>query len=378
MIRCVFMFFFDARRVLPAALWVVGLVCAPSLSSAQSDEQRAAARSLATEGATAFNEGRFKDAVDYFTKAQSLMRAPPHLLFLARSHVKLGQLVRAREAYLKIVKETLAANAPKAFRDAQVTAEAEVREVEPKIASLTVRVEGAEGATDVGVMVDGVALPSVLVGLAQPIDPGTHRIEAGATGFRAPSEPVTLAEGEKKTVVLKLEAAPGAAPLVAAPAPAGETPAPAAASATPAPAPVAATQSTGSPTKDTGTQEDSGGGLRIGSYVAFGVGAIGLAGGTLFTLQSASKRKDADSTFAACQAEVGGCRTGDPRSQQTDELDRDADSKKTLGIVGFAVGGVGVAAGITLLVLSSGGDDETKAGVHPWIGLGSAGLRGRF
>jgi hypothetical protein len=112
--------------------------------------------------------------------------------------------------------------------------------------------------------------------------------------------------------------------------------------------------------------------------VAFGVGAIGLAGGTLFTLQSAGKRKDADSTFAACQAEVGGCRTGDPRSQETDDLDREADSKRTLGIVGFAVGGVGVAAGITLLVLSSGSDDENEAGVRPWVGLGSAGLRGRF
>jgi hypothetical protein len=364
-----------SRRVLPAALWVVGLVLAPSLARAQSDEQRAAARSLATEGATAFNEGRFKDSVDFFSKAESLMHAPPHLLFLARSHVKLGQLVRAREAYLKIVKETLAANAPKAFRDAQTSAETEVREIEPKIASLTISVEGAEGATDVAVMVDGVALPNVLVGLAQPIDPGTHRIEAGATGFRAPSEPVTLGEGEKKSVSLKLEAAPGAAPLVAAPAPAGVAPAPAST----APAPAAATQPAGAPASDTGVADkDSGSGLRIGSYVAFGVGAIGLVGGTLFTLQSAGKRKDADSTFAECEAEVGGCRTGDPRSTKTDELDREADSKRTLGIVGFAVGGVGVAAGVTLLLLSSGGTDENKAGIAPWIGLGSAGLRGRF
>lgn len=364
-----------ARRVLPAALWVVGLVLAPSYAAAQTDEQRAAARSLATEGATAFQEGRFKDAVDLFRKAESLVHAPPHLLFLARAHAKLGQLVRAREAYLKIVKETLPANAPKAFRDAQASAETEVREIEPKIASLTIRVEGGEGASDVAVMVDGVALPKVLIGLAQPIDPGTHRIEAGATGFRAPSEPVTLAEGEKKSVVLKLEPAPGAAPLVAAPAPAAPAPAPA--STTPAPA--AVTQPAAPPTSDAGpTEKSSGSGLRIGSYVAFGVGAIGLAGGTLFTLQSASKRKDADSTFAACEAEPGGCVTGDPRSLQTDELDRDADSKRTLAIVGFAVGGVGVAAGVTMLLLSSGGSDENEAGVRPWIGLGSAGLRGRF
>jgi hypothetical protein len=331
------------------------------------------ARSVATEGAKAFSEGRFKDAVELFGKAESVMHAPPHLLFLARSHVKLGQLVRAREAYLKILKETLAANSPKAFRDAQTAAETEVREVEPKIASLTIRIEGGAGASDVAVMVDGVALPSVLIGLAQPIDPGTHRIEAGATGLRAPSEPVTLGEGEKKDVVLKLEPAPGAAPLVAPPAAAA--PAPAADGATPAPP--AATQPAASPTSDAGVAKDSGSGLRIGSYVAFGVGAVGLVGGTLFTLQSASKRKDADAAFAGCSAEPGGCHQSDPRSAQTDELDRDADSKKTLGIVGFAVGGVGVAAGVTLLLLSSGGDEQ-KAGIQPFIGLGSAGLCGRF
>jgi hypothetical protein len=293
---------------------------------------------------------------------------------LARSHAKLGQLVRAREAYLKIVKETLAANAPKAFRDAQAAAEAEVREVEPKIGSLVIRVEGAEGATDLAVMVDGVALPHVLIGLAQPIDPGTHRIEAGATGLRAPSEPVTVAVGEKKSVVLRLEPAPGATPLVTPPAGAA-APAPAAA----APAPAAVSPPAGPPTLDSGrTDEDSGNGLRIGSYVAFGVGAIGLAGGTLFTLQSVGKRDDADAAFALCQAEPGGCREDDPRATQTEDLDREADAKQTLGIVGFAVGGAGIAAGITLLVLSSGGGGENQAGVRPWIGLGSAGLSGRF
>jgi hypothetical protein len=41
------------------------------------------------------------------------------------------------------------------------------------------------------------------------------------------------------------------------------------------------------------------------------------------------------------------------------------------------VGGVGVAAGVTLLLLSSGGSEES-AGVHPYLGLGAAGVRGRF
>lgn len=360
------------RRLLPVALSVAFLVSDPSLAWAQTDEQRAAARSLATEGATAFSEGRFKEAVDLFARAETLVHAPPHLLFQARAHERLGQLVRAREAYLKIIKETLPSNAPKAFKDAQTAATTEVQAIEPRIASLTIRLEGAEAASDVVVIVDGAPLPSVLIGLSQPIDPGTHRIEAGATGLRAPSEPVTLIEGEKKTVVLRLESAPGAAPLIA---PAAVVAA--AAAPPPGASAVPADSVKTSPESDSGDGSSGDNGLRIGSYIAFGVGALGLVGGTVFTLQSSSKRKDADEKFAACGGATG-CTNGNPLSAEVEQLDRDADSMKTLGIIGFAVGGVGIAAGVTLFLLSAGGDDDKQASIEPWVGLGSAGVRGKF
>src|SRR5688500_13346088 len=88
----------------------------------QTDEQRAGARSVATAGVAAFNGGRYKEAVDLLTRAETLMHAPPHLLHLARAYSKLGQYVKAREAYLRIIKEQLAANAPPAFRDEQTAA----------------------------------------------------------------------------------------------------------------------------------------------------------------------------------------------------------------------------------------------------------------
>src|ERR1700678_635322 len=43
---------------------------------AQSDEQRSAARAAATEGLQALSEGRYKDALDLCTRAESLMHAP--------------------------------------------------------------------------------------------------------------------------------------------------------------------------------------------------------------------------------------------------------------------------------------------------------------
>jgi hypothetical protein len=362
----------EARGRAVGAALLVSVLTFGGRALGQSDEQRAAARSLATEGATAFNEGRYQDAVDLFTKAETLVHAPPHLLFLARSHAKLGQLVKAREAYLKVVKETLPANASPAFRNAQSSANDEVQSLEPRIASLTVKLEGGQGVKDMAVLVDGNPINMILVGAAQPIDPGEHKIEAGGTGFRAPGQTVTLADGERKTVVMKVESAPGAAPLVAI----AQTEAPAA---EPTPGPAAGPVASSAPTTDQGPSKssDGGSGLRIGSYVAFGVGVAGLAVGTIFTMQSASKRKDADAKFEECGGESG-CRASNPLSKEADTLDRDADSAMTLGIVGFAVGGVGIATGATLLVLSSGSSNENAAGVRPYVGFGMAGVKGRF
>jgi hypothetical protein len=347
-------------------------LCTALPALAQTDEQRAGARSLATEGAAAFNEGRFKDAVDLFSKAESLVHAPPHLLFLARSHAKLSQFVKAREAYLKIIKEQLPANSPQAFRDAQTASEGELSAIEPKIGRLTVKVEGGEGAKDLVVKLDGVPIPPVLVGVPQPADPGEHKVEAGATGFRAQPQAVKLGDGEKAAVTLKLEVDPNApAPTTDVPAadPAGGA-APAghggtAAATTPAASPSDGDTSAGSS------------GLRIGSYAAFGVGAIGLGLGVVFTLQSSSKTSEADDI---CNLPGGGC----PENQRdkVDQLDADAKSAGTLGVVGFVVGGLGIGAGVTLLILSggssSGASGRSEPGITPWVGLNSAGISGRF
>src|ERR1043166_614467 len=105
-----------------AAALLAFAVVRPGTVRAQTDEQRAAARSIAVEGARACTEQRWQDCVNLFQRAESVVHAPPHLLYMARAEEKLGHVVRARELYLKIVRERLADNAPQAFRDAQTTA----------------------------------------------------------------------------------------------------------------------------------------------------------------------------------------------------------------------------------------------------------------
>jgi hypothetical protein len=351
---------------------ILAQVLAPLPAHAQSDEQRAAARELAGEGADAFDQGRYQDAIDRFTRAESLVHALPHLLFLARSHAKVNQYVKAREAYMKIMNEALPPNATQGVRDAQSSAQSEISQVEAKIGRLTVQVQGKEQAKDLVVQVNGVAVPGVLVGAPQPIDPGDHKVEAVATGFRAAPQSVTVGEGERKEVVLTLASDPNAAPPVV---PGAETPAPG------EPVPAGPMPPPGdSPPTDTGTGGGSSG-MRIGSYVAFGVGAVGLGLGTVFLIQRSGKQSEIDDL----------CGPGDTcDASQVDEsevkgLESDRDSAGMLSVVGFVVGGVGIATGVTLLVLSSGSSGQKAGGsrpdgvrVSPWVTKNTFGVKGSF
>jgi tetratricopeptide (TPR) repeat protein len=339
-------------------------VLVPLSASAQSDEQRGAARDLATEGADAYDAGRYQDAIDRFTRAEALVHATPHLLFLARSHAKLNQFVKAREAYLKIIREPVPANASQVVKDAKANAQDELGPVEAKIGRLTIDVQGKEQAKDLVVKVNGAPMPAVLIGAAQPIDPGSHRVEAIATGFRAPTQTVAIGEGERKAIVLRLESDPNAVSPGAAPPPqAGSAP----------------PEGSSSAPRDEGASSGSSG-MRIGSYVAFGVGAVGLGVGTYFLIESSSKRSEADDL---CTLAKGAC----DRAVEDDveALDAEANEAGTIGIAGMIVGGVGVATGVTLLVLSSGSSSgQSGSGkpsgpyVAPFIGRNTIGVKGAF
>ncbi|HEX6276470.1 MAG TPA: hypothetical protein VFZ53_25690 [Polyangiaceae bacterium] len=357
------------HRSLLSLLLVASHTFASLPAFAQSDEQRAAARDLATEGADAFDAGRYQDAIDRFTRAESLVHAVPHLLFLARSHAKLKQYVKAREAYLKILNEVLPPNASQAARNAKTEASSEISAVESKIARLTIQIEGKESAKELVVTVNGAPVPPVLVGAPQPVDPGELTVAAAASGLRAEPQSVTLGEGERKEVLLKLVADASAPAVVA------------------APAPVASTTPSDSEPRDEGA---SGGanGLRIGSYVAFGVGAVGLGVGTVFLLQSSSKRSEADDL---CTLPGGAC--DKENEDKVNALDADADSAGAIGVAGLIVGGIGVATGVTLFVLSSGSSSSAGASagskkalgsgphrptVAPWFGRNTLGVKGTF
>jgi hypothetical protein len=316
---------------------------------AQTDEARSAARSAATEGLRALQEGRYSDAVDLCTRAEALMHAPTHLLLIARAQTKLGHLVEAQEAYIKIEREHLAPGAPRAFMDAQAKATEEEAQLAPRVPTLRVDVVGAD-AKDVEVTLDGVSLPNALIGLAGPVNPGSHTLRAKTSVAAADPVTVTILEGAKQTARLTLTPLPASA---AAPADAAAPPV----------APAA-----GEPGAGVGPS-----GLRTGGWISIGLGVAGVAAGTVFVFKNHQDRNDANALCGPL-----GC----PESRRADiaSFDDAANTSAALAWVSYGVGAAALVTGATLLVLGHGkpGGALQTGQVIPWVGVGAAGARVTF
>lgn len=321
---------------------VVASMSVVSRASAQTDEARAAARVAATQGLHALQEGRYKDALDLCTRAEALMHAPTHLLLIARAQTKLGHLVEAQEAYIKIIRERLAPNAPHAFIEAQATASEEQAVLAPRVPTLKVDVVGAS-ANDVQITLDGAAFPSALIGMASPVNPGSHTLAVASAAATAEPVTVTVTEGAKQNVTLTLK-----------PTEVAETPPP-----TAAPPPEAAPE----------PPPPSHSGLAVAGWVGVGVGVVGVVAGTVFVLKNHSDRGDANALCGQM-----GC--PESKRSQISSFDSDANSAATLSWISYGVGAAGLVTGAVLLLGSHHKPAPPQSGqVVPWVGGRAMGVR---
>lgn len=319
-------------------------------------ESVAAARSLGMQGIQLADSGDCKGAIEKLSRAEALYHAPSILGRLGECQVLVGQVVLGTENLNRVVREELAVNAPKAFRDAKERAKGVLNTALPKIARLTVRVEPSDAKAQVTVA--GAPIPAALIGVERPTDPGTHEIVVSAPGYLEQRQSVTLAEGGTQELALKLEKDPNVAPA---------TPPPA-----PPPAPLVTMPP--QPPADTSPKKD-----HTLAYVALGVGGAGLVVGGVTGFLALGKKSDLE-----------GCVKERCPSSQEDTLDG-AKTMATVSTVGFAVGFVGVGVGVVLLLTGGSSTSaavakpqyakrEAFAGVHvePWLGSDRAGLRGTF
>jgi hypothetical protein len=334
-------------------------VLAPA-ARAQSDADRATARQLGQEGFQALDAKDYKTADDRLRRADRLVHAPTLLLGLARALAGERKFVEAQETYQRIIREGVAPGAPEAFKQAIESAKTEVSTVAPFIGRVTIAVTATGGADlpNEKVTVDDVPVNSASLGIARTIDPGEHVLVVTADGYKRAEAHFTVPDGGSVDAPVTLEkdpnyvvapptppTGPGTGNIVPPPPPGGEQPPP------PAPA--------SSPS--------------IVPWVVMGIGGVGLVTGVITGALALGDH----STLATA------CKGGTCPPTESGEL----SSYHTVGGVStaaFIIGGVGVAAGVVLLLVqpkvSVGAPPPPTAGLHvtPVIGPGSLGAIGTF
>jgi hypothetical protein len=328
------------------------LLCLAGASSgarpafAQTTEERAGARSAADRGYDAFKAGDWAEALDLFGRAESVVHSPVHSLYIARSHARLGQLIEAQEAYLRIVREGMSPGASAAMRAARKEAEAELIPLEPQIPVVTLIVEGQTGGETLQVQQDGRSLPPALLGVARPLNPGEYTWQARSASQQSAAETRTVTAGTQTTVTLRLEAAPESAAGMSS----GEP---------------------GSPVHDGTPRPHVVRGPSGWVYAGFGVAVTGLALGTGFLLYQ-GRLEDR----IRCDA------TGCPENPENLELKADADRAGLFAAIGFATGGVGLVSALAFWAFAPNDPGpesaSTKLKLQPWVGWNSAGVSGSF
>ncbi len=235
----------------------LGIAAAPE-ARAQSDADRATARSLGQEGQQAFENKDYATAEDRFRRADKMVHAPTLVLGLARALAAEGKYVEAQESYNRIIREGVPAGAPEVFKRALDDAKKEVDAVAPKVGAVTITVK-ATGGTDIPdpqVVLDEHPINSASLGVRRAIDPGPHVLRATADGYKPGELKFSITEGGSADEPLTLEKDLSAPPVAASPAPTA--------------APVASTS-----TVDLTTQPSKA--RKIAPWVAFGVGGAGPA-----------------------------------------------------------------------------------------------------
>jgi hypothetical protein len=321
-------------------------VLPPALAAAQphapSAQELETARTLYKEGKELRARGDLRGALEKLQAAHALGNTPVTGIELARTQVMLGQLVEAREVCLYIARIPVAPDETEKSAEARTEAATLAEELRPKIGTLLARVDGLAPGEPAHLSIDGSAVPDAAFGEAQKVNPGKHvvvvRAGEGATAREVKGEAV-VAEGQAAEVAIVVPPPPALPPPPPPPHP-PEPPAPSSGS-----GPII---------------------VRIGFATAIAGGAVGLIAG--LTAMTKKGQLSSECPQSKCD-NLGG---GTP----------DLNTARTWGNVStaaFVIGGAGVVVGVVGLLTGKPASRPSDAAVvSPWLGLGAAGVYGRF
>lgn len=342
-----------------AWLFVAILLVAPQVRAEEAENsKRAAAKELGQEAIQDFEDGDYEEALDKFQRAYTSVKAPSLGRWTALTLIKLGRLVEAAQRYLDVTRLPVNVGDSELQLEAKRASAKERTELLARIPRLRVRVGGI-APDDVEVKVNGTSWSEARLGEEQLVNPGDYEA-VGKSSEETVAKTTTLVEGDTKELILQFHPVAGASG------------APRAASRKKAAVPEAAADESAptEPMQDEGSGAWSGAALRSKAmWAALGVGVVGLGVGAATGVMLMPRKRD---------LENGDCLGGACGPIEHDKVD-EYNRLRTISSAGFIVGGVFSAVGVGLL-LAGGGDHESKAqsGVHPWLGLGAAGVAGSF
>lgn len=299
-------------------VWTVSILLFSSNVVAQTDQERSAARETAKAGISEFRKENYSEALRLLETAEEVVHAPTHLLYMARSQVKVGLLVEARETYLKIINEELSSGASRAFQEAQDSAREELSQLASRIPKLKITLQSTDGSLleDVAVRIDDQLLSSGLIHLPIPANPGARVVSATADGMQEARAEVTLEEGDTEEVTLTLERGSAAEEI-------GD--------------------GTAAGREDGGANSQSPGrARRTVGWIAAGSGAALVGGGAVLGILSSAQLRDARDDDTLCSDDT--C---------TEDGWTEVDQAKVKALIGDISMGVGIATigvGVYLLV----------------------------
>lgn len=316
-----------------AALLGAALLCAVP-AGAQTAAEKETARKLVKSGRAKLKAGEQAAAIEDLKAAHAIMNVPTTGLALGKAQAEARRWVEARDTLLAVTRLPVSGPEPYQFTKARKEAKQLANELEPRIPQLEIDLRGAPENATVIVSIDDVEVKRAALSAALSLNPGSHVIVARIDGREKRSE-VQLSEGQKLSLVLDVT---------------GIATAPKKAAAAPPP------------------PESSPTNLLV--PVGFGVAGAGVLVGSITGIMALSKKSSAEE------------RCIDQRCPPSTHDDIDAG--RTLGTVStiaFVVGGVGAAVGVWGLMGSGASDEQERppaARADVWLGVGSAGVRGRF
>lgn len=328
-------------------------------------EQKDKVRQLVKEGGQLLQSGRHAEARDQLMAALSLAPVPAIALYAGTAHEHLHELVRAAQLYRWALDmpldETLwdGEKSKTAFQlRSREQARTALRQLLERSATIRIQVVGQTEGT-FQVTLDGVALDAASLVYDQPVPSGSH-VVAVVQGNRRLSQTVLLERtGMHSAVTFDLTQPMGTVPAVPA-VPAS----PRVAAAPPLPKRVYSTTAPSTPPESSSTHD-------VLTWSAFGAGAAGLGTGILAGLVTLGKRSDL--LAKGCSSD-GNC----PRDGQIDADELNGyNAWRAVTTVGFIVGAVGVATGVTLsLTRPKKGEVASRTVVY--VATGSVGAHGSF